>query len=96
MRSKAAQVWSTKRGTGRERLYPRAASPVRTSLRSVARSPSGKAKVCKTFIGGSIPPRDSKIFSQDRGIAQSQRGKHHEQDSFGSARSQPKVQRQLR
>jgi hypothetical protein len=27
-----------------------------------ARSPSGKAKVCKTFIGGSIPPRAS-IFS---------------------------------
>jgi hypothetical protein len=26
-----------------------------------ARSPSGKAKVCKTFIGGSIPPRASKI-----------------------------------
>ena len=25
-----------------------------------ARSPSGKAKVCKTFIGGSIPPRASK------------------------------------
>jgi hypothetical protein len=24
-----------------------------------ARSPSGKAKVCKTFIGGSIPPRAS-------------------------------------
>jgi hypothetical protein len=28
---------------------------------SAARSPSGKAKVCKTFIGGSIPPRASKI-----------------------------------
>ncbi len=29
-------------------------------LRAVkARSPSGKAKVCKTFIGGSIPPRAS-------------------------------------
>src|SRR5580693_1128792 len=27
-----------------------------------ARSPSGKAKVCKTFIGGSIPPRASKPF----------------------------------
>jgi hypothetical protein len=27
--------------------------------RNVARSPSGKAKVCKTFIGGSIPPRAS-------------------------------------
>ena len=27
---------------------------------SEARSPSGKAKVCKTFIGGSIPPRASK------------------------------------
>jgi hypothetical protein len=26
---------------------------------SEARSPSGKAKVCKTFIGGSIPPRAS-------------------------------------
>ncbi len=26
-----------------------------------ARSPSGKAKVCKTFIGGSIPPRASKM-----------------------------------
>src|SRR5208282_2600133 len=26
-----------------------------------ARSPSGKAKVCKTFIGGSIPPRASKL-----------------------------------
>ena len=26
-----------------------------------ARSPSGKAKVCKTFIGGSIPPRASKF-----------------------------------
>jgi hypothetical protein len=24
-----------------------------------ARSPSGKAKVCKTFNGGSIPPRAS-------------------------------------
>ena len=30
-----------------------------------ARSPSGKAKVCKTFIGGSIPPRASKVSSQD-------------------------------
>ena len=29
-----------------------------------ARSPSGKAKVCKTFIGGSIPPRASKILSK--------------------------------
>jgi hypothetical protein len=28
-------------------------------LNTVARSPSGKAKVCKTFIGGSIPPRAS-------------------------------------
>lgn len=28
----------------------------------VARSPSGKAKVCKTFIGGSIPPRASKTL----------------------------------
>jgi hypothetical protein len=28
-----------------------------------ARSPSGKAKVCKTFIGGSIPPRASNFFS---------------------------------
>jgi hypothetical protein len=27
-----------------------------------ARSPSGKAMVCKTIIGGSIPPRASKIF----------------------------------
>jgi thiol-disulfide isomerase/thioredoxin len=27
-----------------------------------ARSPSGKAKVCKTFIGGSIPPRASKVL----------------------------------
>ena len=27
-----------------------------------ARSPSGKAKVCKTFIGGSIPPRASNLF----------------------------------
>ena len=26
---------------------------------TLARSPSGKAKVCKTFIGGSIPPRAS-------------------------------------
>jgi hypothetical protein len=26
-----------------------------------ARSPSGKAKVCKTFIGGSIPPRASRF-----------------------------------
>ena len=29
------------------------------SLTNGARSPSGKAKVCKTFIGGSIPPRAS-------------------------------------
>jgi hypothetical protein len=28
---------------------------------TAARSPSGKAKVCKTFIGGSIPPRASKM-----------------------------------
>ena len=28
-----------------------------------ARSPSGKAKVCKTFIGGSIPPRASNFPS---------------------------------
>jgi hypothetical protein len=28
-----------------------------------ARSPSGKAKVCKTFIGGSIPPRASNFSS---------------------------------
>ena len=27
---------------------------------TVARSPSGKARVCKTLIGGSIPPRASK------------------------------------
>jgi hypothetical protein len=32
------------------------------SLKKGARSPSGKAKVCKTFIGGSIPPRASKLF----------------------------------
>src|SRR5271169_1486197 len=31
-------------------------------LCSEARSPSGKAKVCKTFIGGSIPPRASNVF----------------------------------
>ena len=30
-------------------------------LAGVARSPSGKAKVCKTFIVGSIPSRASKI-----------------------------------
>jgi hypothetical protein len=30
-------------------------------IASKARSPSGKAKVCKTFIGGSIPPRASNI-----------------------------------
>src|SRR5713226_716701 len=71
------------------RLHP-------SSCHSVARSPSGKAKVCKTFIGGSIPPRASKIYSQDRGTTQTQRGKCHEQDSFGSARSQPRVQRRLR
>jgi hypothetical protein len=29
-----------------------------------ARSPSGKAKVCKTFIGGSIPPRASRHNQQ--------------------------------
>jgi hypothetical protein len=28
----------------------------------MARSPSGKAKVCKTFTGGSIPPRASNLF----------------------------------
>jgi hypothetical protein len=28
-----------------------------------ARSPSGKAEVCKTSIGGSIPPRASNIRS---------------------------------
>ncbi len=33
-----------------------------TALCTEARSPSGKAKVCKTFIGGSIPPRASNIF----------------------------------
>src|SRR5258708_23618152 len=34
---------------------------------SEARSPSGKAKVCKTCIGGSIPPRASKaaVFPAD-------------------------------
>ena len=32
------------------------------SLRSKARSPSGKARVCKTLIGGSIPPRASNFF----------------------------------
>ena len=31
---------------------------------SEARSPSGKAKVCKTFIGGSIPPRASKFAAE--------------------------------
>jgi hypothetical protein len=31
-----------------------------------ARSPSGKAKVCKTFIGGSIPPRASNVFGLER------------------------------
>ena len=30
---------------------------------ATARSPSGKAKVCKTFIGGSIPPRASNSIS---------------------------------
>ena len=34
----------------------------RSALLNVARSPSGKAKVCKTFIGGSIPPRASSFF----------------------------------
>ena len=29
-----------------------------------ARSPSGKAEVCKTSIGGSIPPRASKNSGQ--------------------------------
>jgi hypothetical protein len=29
-----------------------------------ARSPSGKAEVCKTSIGGSIPPRASSICSR--------------------------------
>jgi hypothetical protein len=36
--------------------------PVDGSFRTGARSPSGKAKVCKTFIGGSIPPRASNFF----------------------------------
>src|SRR6516164_7919562 len=31
-----------------------------------ARSPSGKAKVCKTFIGGSSPPRASNSFDPFR------------------------------
>src|SRR6266404_1011910 len=75
---------------------PTVSRPHPSSSHSVARSPSGKAKVCKTFIGGSIPPRASKIFSQDRSTTRSQRGKCHEQDSFGSARSQSKVQRRLR
>jgi hypothetical protein len=29
-----------------------------------ARSPSGKAEVCKTSIGGSIPPRASNVFNK--------------------------------
>ena len=37
----------------------------------LARSPSGKAKVCKTFIGGSIPPRASRFAaSLDRDVVQ--------------------------
>src|SRR6266850_3091335 len=71
---------------------PTVSRPHPSSSHPVARSPSGKAKVCKTFIGGSIPPRASKIFSQERDTTPSQRGKCHEQDSFGSARSQSKVQ----
>ncbi len=32
------------------------------AVEGMARSPSGKAKVCKTFIGGSIPPRASNSY----------------------------------
>jgi hypothetical protein len=35
---------------------------IRLFCKTKARSPSGKAKVCKTFIGGSIPPRASNFF----------------------------------
>src|ERR1700687_1336396 len=53
---------NTKQGTGRARLQPLRALPVQFSFGSVARSPSDKAKFCKSFIGGSIPPRASKVF----------------------------------
>jgi hypothetical protein len=33
-----------------------------------ARSPSGKARACKAFIGGSIPPRASNIFEGEYGF----------------------------
>jgi hypothetical protein len=49
----------------------RSVPPIRI-IKSLARSPSGKAKVCKTFIGGSIPPRASKIENK-RGFTQSSR-----------------------
>jgi hypothetical protein len=42
-------------------LLQRVLQSVRYPLDSVAQSPSGKAKVCKTFIGGSIPPCASKL-----------------------------------
>ena len=47
-----------------ERQGPSSTGPLPEQFRiyPVARSPSGKAKVCKTFIGGSIPLRASKIF----------------------------------
>ena len=38
-----------------------------------ARSPSGKAKVCKTFIVGSIPSRASNFFVGEAGMVQSGR-----------------------
>jgi hypothetical protein len=38
-----------------------------------ARSPSGKAKVCKTFIVGSIPSRASNFFVSEAGIVGSGR-----------------------
>jgi hypothetical protein len=43
-------------------LHSLRASPLQLSFRPKARSPSGKAMVCKTIIGGSIPPRASNIF----------------------------------
>ena len=45
---------------------PTVSRPHPSSSHPVARSPSGKAKVCKTFIGGSIPPRASNLRSSFR------------------------------
>src|SRR2546425_12772579 len=66
--STAAEVFAPEQGTGRRGLTLSSAFAVQISFGSVARSPSGKAMVCKTIIGGAFfPPAPPTLFPLLRG-----------------------------